>query len=211
LGGLAAIKTESTLFAGQLSFGSCIILCFNYVSLVGRFFTKQSPLPYYRMKIALILCCLIALAQKASAQAAGHDSTVKADTVKTLSRSERMRQMMARRAGMMQPAPAYSGAPAKAARRDARRIRLPKDMVVKLRAGEIPASSDYFKPTAATASNPALLTDSAYIKSYRYYAFNSAQRKIIHPVGTGLIIGGSVLVFSALMLALITAFSHEKG
>ena len=165
------------------------------------------------MKLALIFfcCCIIALAQKAPAQAGGRDSTLNADTVKTLSRGERMRQMMTRRAGMMLPAPPYSGAPAKAARRDARRFSLPKDMVIRLRAGNIPANSDYFKPTGATASNPALLTDSGYVKTYRYYAFNAAQRQIIHPVGTGLLIGGSVLVFSALMLALITAFSHEKG
>ena len=151
------------------------------------------------MKLALIFfcCCIIVLAQKASAQASGRDSTLKADTVKTLSRSERMRQMMTRRAGMMLPAPQYSGAPAKAARRDSRMFRLPKDMLLKLRAGNIPATSDYFKPTAATASNPALLTDSGYVKMYRYYAFNAAQRQIINPVGTGLLIGGSVLVFSA--------------
>lgn len=165
------------------------------------------------MKTALILfcCCLIALAQKASAQSAGHDSTAKADTAKPPSRSERMRQMTARRNAMLLPAPSYSGAPAKAARRDARRFSLPKDMVIRLRAGSIPPNSDYFKPTAANAENPDLLTDSGYVQMYRYYAFNAAQHQIINPAGTRLLIGGAAVVFAALTTALIVAFSHVKG
>jgi hypothetical protein len=167
-----------------------------------------------KMKIVFIFfcSCLIALAQKAQAQTAGPDSAKKADTVKKPSRSERLRQIMARRAGMMAPAPPYWGAQAKAARRDARRFSLPKDILVRLRAGNISANSDYFKPNAAATSNPALLTDSGYVKTYRYYAFNTAQRQMIHPAGTGLLIGGSVLVFVSLMLVLIVeVFSHAKG
>jgi len=165
------------------------------------------------MKTTLIFffCCLIALAQKAPAQTASNDSTAKADAAKPLLRSGRLREMTARRAAMMTPAPQYSGAPAKAARRDSRMFRLPKDMLMKLRAGAIPATSDYFNPTAATASNPALLTDSGYVQTYRYYAFNAAQRQIINPAGTRLLIGGAAVVFAAITAALIVVFSHSKG
>jgi hypothetical protein len=175
--------------------------------------TKQTPGSLSGMKTTLIFifCCLIALAQKAPAQTAGHDSTAKADTAKPLPRNERLREITARRNAMLLPAPPYSGAPAKAARRDARMFRLPKDMLLKLRAGNIPATSNYFNPTATTASNPALLTDSGYVQTYRYYAFNAAQRQIINPAGTRLLIGGAAVVFAALTVALIVVFSHSKG
>jgi len=145
------------------------------------------------MKIVLILFALnfITLVQKVAAQAVDPGPAGKADTAKTLSRIGRRREIAANRVHEISPIPPYSGAPAKAARRDARRFRLPKDMVVRLRAGYITANSDYFKPTTATASDTALLADSGYVKTYRFYAFNGAQRQIIHPVGTGLLIGAA--------------------
>jgi hypothetical protein len=56
-----------------------------------------------------------------------------------------------------------------------------------------------------------LPADSAYVKTYRYYAFNAAQRQIINPGGTRLLIGGAAVVFAALTVALIIVFSHSKG
>ena len=158
------------------------------------------------MKIAPIFCCLIALALQSLAQTPDPAST--AGAAKPLSRSQLMN---VRRAQLMIPAPRYKGPAAKAARRDGRRFRLPKDLLLKLRAGEIGPNSDYFKPTATGTSDTTLLTDSAYVKTYRYYAFNNAQRQMIHPVGTGLLIGGSAFVAAALTVAIIIALAHSKG
>jgi hypothetical protein len=161
------------------------------------------------MKTLLALClfCCFAPVQKAAAQVAATDSASAAQPAKPASRADRLRAMRARRPGLLPISAPFPGKPARRARFDASQFRLPKKLVPKVRDGEIPATSDYFKPTAST-SRPELLADSAYVKDYRFYAYNTGRRQLRHPVGTGLIIGGGVAVFLIGIVALFITLGH---
>jgi hypothetical protein len=157
--------------------------------------------------LALSFFCCFALVQKAAAQAAATDTTSAAQAAKQPSRAERLQAMRDRRPGLWPVSAPFPGKPARRARFDASQFRLPKKLVPKVRDGEIPATSDYFKPTAST-SRPELLADSAYVKDYRFYAYNTGRRQLRHPVGTGLIIGGGAAVFLVGIVALFLTLGH---
>jgi hypothetical protein len=157
--------------------------------------------------LALSLFCFFALVQKVAAQTTATDSANATQQAKPPSRADRMRAMLPQRPVRPTSVP-FPGEPASDARHNTRRFKLPKDLVPKVRDGEIAATSDYFKPTAASTPVPEMLADSSYVKDYRYNAYNIGIRQLRHPAGTGFIIGGSVLVFVAGMVALIIALSH---
>jgi len=60
------------------------------------------------------------------------------------------------------------------ASKDAERFNLSNEMLLKFKASPVAATSDYFKPSAADASDPAMLTDSGYVKTFRNIAYNKA-------------------------------------
>jgi hypothetical protein len=158
--------------------------------------------------LTLFLFCCFALVQKAAAQTAATDSARATQPAKPAARTNRMQPMRDGRPGFGRTSAPFPGEPAWDARHDSRQFRLPKDLVPMVRDGEIPATSDYFKPTAASTPVPEMLADSAYVKDYRYYAYNNSFRQMAHPERTGLIIGGSVLVGVAGIVALFVALSH---
>ncbi|HZY36138.1 MAG TPA: hypothetical protein VFE53_05790 [Mucilaginibacter sp.] len=158
--------------------------------------------------ITLLLFCCFALVQMAAAQTAATDSTKATPPAKPDSRADRLRAMRDMRPGLPPRSAPFPGEPARDARHNTRQFRLPKELVPKVSSGEIPATSDYFKPTAASTPIPQMLADSAYVKDYRYYAYNKGLRQTAHPATTGLIIGGSVLVLVGGLIALIIVLSH---
>jgi hypothetical protein len=158
--------------------------------------------------LALLLFCCFAFMQKVDAQAVATDSASATQPAKPASRADRLRAMRVMRPAFPPVGAPFPGKPASHARHDTRFFMLPKALISKVRDGEIPSTSDYFKPTAESTSDPEFLADSAYVKDYRYYAYNTGIRQIKHPVGTGLIIGGGVLVVVAGMVALVIELSH---
>jgi hypothetical protein len=52
--------------------------------------------------------------------------------------------------------------------------------------------SDYFKPTSADASQQSLLSDSLYVKTFKYYAIKKVKRQRLR---TGIIIAAGVTGF----------------
>ena len=158
--------------------------------------------------LALSFFCCFALVQKVSAQVAAADSARAAQAAKPDPRADHLRAMRARRPDFRFKSAPFPGEAARRARNDAFEFRLPKNLVPKVRDGEISASSDYFKPTTASTHTPGLLADSAYVKDYRFYAYKRGSRQLRDPVGTGLIIGGSALVVLTGIVALFVALGH---
>ena len=155
--------------------------------------------------LALFLFCCFAFMQEAAAQTTDSTSTVQSKPAPPANHWQAMRE---RRPGFGPTSAPFEGQPARDARHNTRQFRLPKDLVPKVRDGEIPATSDYFKPTAASTPIPEMLADSAYVKDYRYYAYIMGSRQMAHPARTGLIIGGSILVAVVGFVALVVALSH---
>ncbi len=60
----------------------------------------------------------------------------------------------------------------KLAKADVRKFRTTKQIRTARRKRLLLNSSDYFKPTAATVSNPKFLTDSIYVMAYKDAAYN---------------------------------------
>jgi hypothetical protein len=105
----------------------------------------------------------------------------------------------------------YSQPVQQAAQKDARSFSLTKDLLIKFKAAPFATTSDYFKPGTQTTSNPALLSDSTYVETFRFEAFNKTYHQRIDPVGHALLIGGGITVVSlSLLIVLITALSHIK-
>jgi hypothetical protein len=65
-----------------------------------------------------------------------------------------------------------TSAAVKQAQRDAHKFKLDKADLQIFRQNRQNSTSDFFKPTTATTSNPALLQDSAYVKAYRAEAYH---------------------------------------
>jgi hypothetical protein len=60
------------------------------------------------------------------------------------------------------------------AAKDAQRFSLSKPLLARFKKEKFPAKSDYFKPVAANASDPSMLSDSAYVQTFRLEAYNRA-------------------------------------
>lgn len=98
--------------------------------------------------------------------------------------------------------PVYTSGSQAIAQNDAKKFSLGTDELEKFKARHYPNTSDYFKPTVQTASNPALLNDSVYVQTFRDEAFYKSLNQRVHPVGHALIIVG--IVFAGLIAILAT-------
>jgi hypothetical protein len=67
------------------------------------------------------------------------------------------------------------------ARKDAQRFDLSKPLLARFKKEKFPAKSDYFKPAAANASDPSMLSDSAYVQTFRMEAYNRAVDQKVAP------------------------------
>lgn len=94
----------------------------------------------------------------------------------------------------------------KAARADAKQFRL-EDAVWKQYKRKLPATSDYFKPTQVKQRNPAVLSDSLYVQTYRKEAFkrNKHRRTPWHYVLVGGSIAGGVIVVGVAAILIFVA------
>ena len=92
---------------------------------------------------------------------------------------------------------------AKQAQRDAHKFKLSKADLKIFRQNRKNSTSDFFKPTVATTSNPVLLQDSSYVKAYRDEAYHKAlgQRTTAHYI----LVDGFIIVDVA---AAIFVFFH---
>ncbi len=109
---------------------------------------------------------------------------------------------------------AHTAANQQTAQNDARQFTLTRDMLKRFKKAPFPATSDYFTPTSAVASNPALLTDSAYVKTFRFEAFYKTYHQRVHPVGHAFLIGGIIAVGLTLIViaaAIITISAAISG
>jgi hypothetical protein len=61
------------------------------------------------------------------------------------------------------------------AQKDAQRFNLSPATLAKFKSEHFPAASDYFKPAAADASDPAMLKDSVYVQAFRAEAYTRAK------------------------------------
>jgi hypothetical protein len=102
----------------------------------------------------------------------------------------------------------YSDPVKQTAKIDAKRFSLSKPMLHRFKTGHFPETSDYFKPGASNASNPALLSDSAYVQTFRFEAYRKSHRQPAHPVGRAFFIGGIAAVSAALLLTLVVALAR---
>jgi hypothetical protein len=61
------------------------------------------------------------------------------------------------------------------AQKDAQRFNLSTTLLAKFKSEHFSATSDYFKPAATDASDPAMLKDSVYVHAFRAAAYNRAK------------------------------------
>ena len=89
------------------------------------------------------------------------------------------------------------------ARTDAKSFRLDEVTWKKYR-HKLPHTSDYFKPTEASVKNPALLSDSVYVDTYRHEAFkrNKKRHTTWHYVlvSGGIAAGACVVLVTAILI-----------
>jgi len=90
--------------------------------------------------------------------------------------------------------PVYTSGSQAIAQSDAKKFSLSETNLEVFKVRHYPNTSDYFKPTAQTTSNPALLTDSVYVQTFRDEAFYKSLNQQVHPERTAFIIAGAVIV-----------------
>lgn len=100
--------------------------------------------------------------------------------------------------------PKYKSGSQAIAQKDAEKFSLGTDELEKFKSRHYPNTSDYFKPTAKTASDPALLNDSLYVQTFRDEAFYKSLNQRVHPVGhsfivLGIVVAGLIAVFATLV------------
>jgi len=96
------------------------------------------------------------------------------------------------------------------AQHDAKEFALDAALLVRFKTEHFPATSDYFKPTAAYASNPGMLTDSSYVQTFRAEAYNRAYHQREHPTGHGILIGGIIAAGTAVIVVIAVALSRVQ-
>lgn len=98
----------------------------------------------------------------------------------------------------------------KTAYNDAARFKLSADRYHNFKQETVPNTSDYFKPSAAYTSNPALLNDSTYTAAFRQAAFYRAlkQKDSRHALGIAAIaVGGALILLTAVIIAITSSLS----
>lgn len=87
----------------------------------------------------------------------------------------------------------------KLARRDADKFRYNKADKKFVKMNLHNPNSDYFKPTGVYASNPSLLSDSLYVKTFKYYAAKKTRARRTKTVL--FIVGGGVVALAIYIAA----------
>ena len=95
-----------------------------------------------------------------------------------------------------------------AAQNDAQKFSLDKAMLIRFKAKHFPANSDYFNPTPAYATDPAMLKDSSYVQTFKFEAYNRAYHQRENPTAHGILIGGIVAAGTTLIVVLGISLSH---
>lgn len=85
-----------------------------------------------------------------------------------------------------------TSAAVKQAQRDAHKFKLSKADLKIFRQNRKNATSDFFKPTAATTANAAMLQDSAYVKAFRDEAYHKALGQ--HTTAHYILVDGFIVV-----------------
>jgi len=107
--------------------------------------------------------------------------------------------------------PAYSSGGQAIAQRDAKKFSLSQANLEAFKARHYPNTSDYFKPTIQTASDPALLNDSVYVRTFRDEAFYKSMNQRVHPVGHAFLIGGSIFLgVMGILVAIASLLSNWR-
>ena len=88
-----------------------------------------------------------------------------------------------------------------AAEKDAKRFTLSHSMLKKFKKEQFPSTSDYFKPARHHVTNPAMLSDSTYVKTFKYKAYLEAQKAKLHPVGHAIGTAFAVVAAGAIIAA----------
>lgn len=101
--------------------------------------------------------------------------------------------------------PVYTSGTQAIAQKDAKKFSLGTDELEKFKTRHYPNTSDYFKPTVQTASDPALLNDSLYVQTFRDEAFYKSLNQRVHPVGHSFIVLG--IVFAGIIAVFATIIS----
>jgi hypothetical protein len=94
------------------------------------------------------------------------------------------------------------------AQKDAEQFALSKALLIRFKEEHFATTSDYFKPVASNASNPALLNDSSYVQTFRFEAYVKSYHERAHPVGHGLLIAGIAATGTALIIAFLVGISR---
>jgi hypothetical protein len=102
-----------------------------------------------------------------------------------------------------QTVPIDSVAIMKAARQDGGRFRYNKADKQGVKNNLRNPNSDYFKPTVNYASQQSLLSDSLYVKTFKYYALKKTRGR--RTGNTLLIVGGSVVAAFAVLVVVAAA------
>lgn len=85
-----------------------------------------------------------------------------------------------------------TSAAVKQAQRDAHKFKLSKADLKIFHQNRKNATSDFFKPTAATTANAAMLQDSAYVKAFRDEAYHKALGQ--HTAAHYILVDGFIVV-----------------
>lgn len=90
------------------------------------------------------------------------------------------------------------------------KFKISKSVRQAYRQKQLSSTSDYFKPTFYTTSNPKLLNDSNYVKKFRYTAFESTVDQI-KLNRTKLIVVGAVVVGVVATVVIIVKIVEKIG
>ena len=105
---------------------------------------------------------------------------------------------------------AYNTPSQQAAQSDAKNFGFSKPMLTRFKTEHFPETSDYFKPSAAGGSNPAMLNDSSYVQTFRYEAYNRAYHQRKNPTGHGILIAGIIAAGTAIIVIISIALSRVQ-
>ncbi|MDF2430671.1 MAG: hypothetical protein JWP44_302 [Mucilaginibacter sp.] len=106
--------------------------------------------------------------------------------------------------------PEYTNPTEQFARKDAKKFSLSIAELKRFKAMHYPNTSDYFNPTAQTASNLALLKDSDYVKTFRNEAFYNSLKRRVDPIGHAFVVVSIVVVAATMLTLFLVAISRAR-
>jgi multisubunit Na+/H+ antiporter MnhC subunit len=106
--------------------------------------------------------------------------------------------------------PEYTNATEQLARRDAKKFSFSIAGLKRFKAMHYSNTSDYFKPTAQTASDTVLLKDSDYVKTFRNEAFYNSLKRRVDPTGHAIVVVSIVVVATTMLALFLLAVSRAS-